>query len=136
MAAGGSIQKLVLNGLNRTLSSDNDPKITLGGRYATEKQETNNEPFFLFDNVSGGITGFEERVSHADGSLDTLEAACAACVTNGSVSALVVMPDGTKYTGAGGVVIVIDGAADGMASIREGKVTYGLHPRKGKWVKA
>lgn len=136
MASGGSIQKLVVNGLQRTLSSDNDPKFTLGGRYPTEKQETTGEPYFLFDNASGCLTGLEERVSHLDGSLQTLQDAVDKCGTDGNVSALVVMPDGSKYSASGGAVIVIDGATDGMMSVREGKVTYGLHPVKGKWIKS
>jgi|WetSurMetagenome_2_1015567.scaffolds.fasta_scaffold14695_4 hypothetical protein len=138
MASGGTIRKLVVNGITRTLSQDNDPKFTIGGIYATEKQNTNNDPFFLYDTISGALTGIEERVGHSDGSLDSLETAIAACLpeNNGYVSALITVADGTKYTASGGAVIVIDGAADGMTSLREGKVTYALHPKKGKWIKA
>lgn len=134
MGKGGSIRKLLLNGLERSLSGDNDPTFTKGGRYATEKQDTNNNiPFFLVDSVTGVLSGLEERVSHADGTLDTLDLAVQASA-DAPVSCSVTMPDGKTYQAKGGVVIILDDAAGGMMTIREGKVAYAVHPAEGKWI--
>lgn len=134
MGKGGSIKKLILGGLERELSSDNDPSFTLGGRYPTEKQETTGKPFFLIDGISGALTGLEERVSHADGTLSTLDAAIQDSA-DAPISCLVEMADGAKYTAAGGVVVIPENP-DGMMTIREGKFVYGVHPDKGKWTQA
>ena len=136
MGKGGSIQKLVLDGLIRTLSADNDPTFTKGGVYVSEKQDKNDpgKPFFIIDSASGSLTGLEERVSHSDGTLDTLDASMQKCALDGPVSCSVTMPDGKTYSAKGGVMIVPDDAAGGMATIREGKLTYSLHPAEGKWI--
>ncbi len=136
MGKGGAIKKFVLDGLTRELSSDNDPNFTIGGRYVTEKQETTGKPFFLIDGVSGVLSGLEERVSHADGTLATLDAAMQKCADTGPVSCLVEMADGAKYTAAGGVMIAPDDAPGGLMTIREGKATYSVHPDEGKWIQA
>lgn len=135
MAKGGSIQSFKLNGLPRNLSSDNDPSFTIGGRYVTEKQETTEAPFFLVDGVSGALTGLEERVGHADGSLQSLNEAMQTCADGDPVSCLVTMADGQKYTAAGGVMIIPENP-DGMMTVREGKFAYGVHPAEGKWIPA
>lgn len=136
MGKGGSIRKLVLDGLTRTLSADNDPTFTLGGTYITEKQDTNNpeKPFFIIDSTSGALTGLEERVSHSDGTLASLDTAMQKCALEGPVSCSVTMPDGRTYKAKGGVNIVPDDAPGGMTTIREGKLTYSLHPAEGKWI--
>ena len=136
MGKGGAIKKLTLDGLARELSSDNDPNFTLGGRYITEKQETTGKPFFLIDGVSGILAGLEERVSHLDGTLATLNASMQKCADVGPVSCLVEMADGAKYTAAGGVMIMPDDAPGGLMTIREGKATYSVHPDEGKWIQA
>ena len=127
-------QKFILNGLPRTLSSDNDPTFTKGGRYVTEKQDTTGEPFFLIDSVSAVLSGLEERVSHKDGTLGTLDDAMQKCANEGPVSCTVIMPDGQSYSAKGGVMIVPDDAPGGLMSIREGKVAYSVHPAEGRWV--
>lgn len=132
---GGASRGLKLNGLPRSLSSDNDPNFTLGGTYVSEKQETTEEPFFLVDGISGALTGLEERVGHADGSLKTLNDAMEKCALEGPVSCLYTVADGTKYTAAGGVMIIPDNP-DGMMTIREGKFAYSLHPEQGRWIQA
>ncbi len=136
MGKGGAIKKFILDGLARELSSDNDPNFTIGGRYISEKQETTGKPFFLVDGVSGVLAGLEERVSHADGTLNTINSAMEKCADDGPVSCLVEMADGQKYTAAGGVMIVPDDAPGGMMTIREGKLTYSVHPDEGKWIPA
>jgi len=136
MGSGGSIRKLILDGKTFQVSADNDSKFTPGGRYATEKQETNGEPFFLFDFISACQTGLEIRLSHADGTLSTFKSVVDKCAKNGAVSAMVIQPDGTKYSAKGGAVVIVDGAAEGAMSIREGKVTFALHPKSGEWVAA
>lgn len=136
MGKGGSIRKLVLDGLIRTLSGDNDPSFTLGGTYISEKQDTNDpeKPFFIIDSASGVLSGLEERVSHNDGTLATLDASMQKCALDGPVPCSVTMPDGKIYQAKGGVNIIPDNAADGNMTIREGKVTYSLHPAEGKWI--
>ena len=134
MAKGGSIQKFILNGLERSLSSDNDPTYTKGGRRVTEKQDTNNGvPFFLIDNVTGIMSGIEERVSVLDGTYDTLVEAMELSIDSG-VSCSVTFADGSTVTAKGGVVIIPDDAAGGEMTVKEGKATYSVHPVEGKWV--
>lgn len=136
MGKGGSIQKFILNGLERSLSSDNDPTFTLGGKYISEKQDTNNDvPFFLIDSTTGVLAGLEERVSHADGTLGTLDTAMQLCATDGPVSCSVIMADGQSYQAKGGVMIIPDDAPGGLMTIREGKVAYSVHPAEGRWIK-
>ena len=132
MAKGGSIKKLVLNGLPRTLSSDNDPTFTEGGSLITEKQDTTGKPFFLVDNISGILSGLEERAGHAE--MKTLTAAAKKCADEGPVSCNVTMPDGTVYSAMGGAMIIFDDAPGGIMTIREGKIAYSVHPAKGKWI--
>ena len=134
MAKGGSIQKFILNGLERSLSSDNDPTYSKGGRRVTEKQDTNNGvPFFLIDNISGVMSGIEERVSVADGTYDTLVEAMETSI-DGGVSCSVTFADGSTVTAKGGVVIVPDDSATGEMTVREGKAAYSVHPVDGRWV--
>jgi hypothetical protein len=135
MGKGGSIQKFILNGLERSLSSDNDPTFTKGGKYISEKQDTNNGiPFFLIDSTTGVLSGLEERVSHLDGTLDTLDAAAQQCATDGPVSCSVQMADGKTYQAKGGVMIIFDDAPGGMMTLREGKAAYAVHPAGGSWI--
>ena len=135
MGKGGSIQKFILNGLERSLSSDNELQFTLGGKYVVEKQDTNNQkPFFLIDSVTAVASGFEERVSHTDGTLATLDAAMQKCTTDGAVSCSVQMADGKTYQAKGGVMIIPDDAPGGMMGTREGKVAYAVHPAEGIWI--
>ncbi|GAH17560.1 unnamed protein product, partial [marine sediment metagenome] len=125
----------ILDGQERSLSSDNDPTFTLGGKYIGEKQDTNNGvPFFLIDSTTGVMSGIEERVSHADGTLGTLDAAAQKCATDGPVSCSVTMADGKTYQAKGGVMIIFDNTADGMMTVREGKAAYSVHPAEGKWI--
>lgn len=137
MGHGGTARKLILKGLEFEVSGDNDPKFTIGGYYVAEKQDTNKTPFFLTDNVSGALTGVEIRVSHQDGSLSNLDGILQECAEpDTSVSCMYITADGRKYTGAGGVKVIPDGAADGMLSMREGKLVVGIHPVGGKWLPA
>lgn len=134
---GGRVKKLVVDGTNITVSGDNAPKFTKGGTFATEVQQTNTgKPFAIYDEIAGALTGIEARLGHADGTLEALETAVQDDYDNGYVSALVTVADGTKYSASGGAHIVIDGAADGMVDLREGKCTFSLYPINGKWVTA
>jgi len=136
MGSGGSARKLIGDGLTIELSSDNDPKFTIGGRYVSEKQDTTGKPFFLTDSVNGALTGLEARLSHADGSLDSFDAILKKCAETGPVSALYQTADGTKYTASGGAIFMTDKASDGMVSMREGKCEFSVFPVDGKWIKA
>lgn len=133
---GGAIRKLTIGGLEYPLSSDNDPNFTIGGRVITERQETTSKPYFLTDKISGVLSGLEARLGHDDGSLDNFKTAAEQCAENNPQSALVEFADGAKYTASGGAMIVISGAADGMQTIREGKLQFDLVPVNGKWIKA
>ena len=134
MGKGGSIQKFILDGLERSLSSDNDPTYSKGGRRVTEKQDTNNGvPFFLIDNITGVMSGIEERVSHADGTYGTLAASMEKSVDT-PVSCSVTFADGTTVTAKGGVVIIPDDSPGGEITIREGKAAYSVHPAQGLWI--
>lgn len=134
---GGTTRKLVVNGVTRRLSNDSDPKFTVGGTYISEIQQTNTgEPVALFDKIAGALTGIEDRISSADGTLGTLEDAVAACVDDGYVSASITMPDGNTWSASGGALLVIDGPEDGYLSLREGKVTYALYPVGGVWTQS
>lgn len=135
MGKGGSIQKFILDGLERSLSSDNDPTYSKGGRRVTEKQDTNNGvPFFLIDNVTGVMSGIEERVSHTDGTYATLAASMEKCAEDGPVSCSVTFADGTTVTAKGGVMILPDDSPGGEITVREGKATYSCHPAEGVWI--
>lgn len=132
---GGALRKLVLGGLEWPLSSDNDPNFTIGGRVITEKQDTTGDPYFLTDKITGTLSGLEARVAHADGSLDNFNELLEKCARNEPVSALVELADGAKYTAKGGAMIVVSGAADGMITIREGKLSFDAVPSKGVWTR-
>ena len=134
MGKGGSIKKLTLGGFEIELSSDNDPNMTLGGIYITEKQETTGRPFFLLDNLSAVLAGCEARVSHADGTLDTLDGLMQDSAVD-PVSCLVEMADSAKYTASEGVRLIPDNQ-DGLMSIREGKLPFSIHPESKKWTRA
>ncbi|MCK5600639.1 hypothetical protein KAR91_02150 [Candidatus Pacearchaeota archaeon] len=137
MGKGGAIKKHVGNGLEWAASSDNDPTLTIGGRYITEYQETTNDPFFLSDKIAGNMKGVEARLSHQDGTLANFDAMLQKCANeSGGVSWLTEMPDGAKYTAKGGANIIITSAPDGMMSLREGKVTFDVIPLKGIWIKS
>lgn len=137
MGKGGAIKKLVLDGLERELSSDNDANMTIGGVVITEYQETTGKPFFLVDKISGNLKGLEARVSHTDGTFTNFNTAVKKCAEgNSGVSALVTMADGAKYTAAGGANIIVSGAGDGMATTREGKLSFDLIPIAGEWLRA
>jgi len=130
----GAVRKFILNGLERSLSGDNDPAYTKGGRYISEKQDTNNgKPVFIVDTATGVMSGLEERVSHIDGTLKTLDDAMQLCGEGTPVSCEVTFADGYVSTAAGGVMIIPDSAGDGMATVREGKVAYAVHPNDGYW---
>lgn len=134
MAKGGSIKKLVLGGYAIELSSDNDPSLTKGGIYVTEKQNTTGNPFFLLDKLNPVLSGCEARVGHADGSFDTLDDLMQSSAVD-PISCLVEMADGSKYTASEGVVLIPDNQ-DGMVSIREGKLPFSIHPVSEKWTRA
>ena len=136
MGQGGAARKLIGDGIPFDLSSDNDPKFTAGGFYVSEKQDTTGNPYFLTDKASGALTGLEGRASHADGSFEAYDSIFKKCAESGPVSTLYQTADGTKYTAAGGAMWIPEGAADGMISMREGKIAFGIHPVDGKWIKA
>jgi len=137
MGKGGSIQKIMANGLDWPLSGDNDPTFTIGGRYITEYQETTSDPFFLADSIAGNLKGLEARLAHLDGTLANFDTMLQKCANESNgVSFVITMPDGAKYTASGGANIVSSGAADGMMTIREGKNTFDVIPLKGKWIKS
>lgn len=134
MAKGGSIKKLTLGGFAIELSSDNDPSMTKGGVYITEKQDTTGRPFFILDKLNPVLSGCEARVGHSDGSFDTLDDLMQNSAVS-PVSCLVEMADGSKYTAAEGVGLIPDNQ-DGMVSIREGKLPFSIHPVTEKWIRA
>jgi hypothetical protein len=134
MSVHGAVRKFVLNGLERSLSGDNDPAVTEGGRYVSEKQETNNgKPVFIIDIATGVVSGLEERVSHQAGTFKTLNDAMKICGEGTGVSCEITYADGYTSVGAGGVMIIPDNAADGMVTVREGKAAYSVHPLDGYW---
>jgi hypothetical protein len=134
MSVHGAIRKFIVNGLERTLSGDNDPAYTKGGRYISEKQETNNgKPVFIVDVATGVMSGLEERVSHVEGTLKSLDDAMKLCGEGTPVSCSVIFADGYESVAAGGAMVLPDNAADGMSTIREGKVAYSVHPNDGYW---
>lgn len=130
----GAMRKFILNGLERSLSGDNDPAVTPGGRYLSEKQETNNgKPVFIVDVSTGVASGLEERVSHAEGTLKTLDDAFKLCGQGTPVSCSIIYADGYESVAAGGAMAIPDNAADGLMTVREGKVAYSVHPNDGYW---
>lgn len=135
MSTGGAIKKLIIDGLNFPLSSDNDANFTKGGTYLTEGQETTSGPFFLADTISGSLKGAELRAVPGSVEFDNLDRIAQKSVEN-PVSCLVTMANGVSYSAKGGARIVISGAADGMATTREGKLPIDIHPDKGEWAKA
>ena len=135
MGVGGAIKKLIIAGLAYELSSDNDINFTVGGTYITESQLTTKGPFFLADKVAGAAKGLELRAAIGDTDLDNFDKASQQSVV-APVSALIVFANGSKYTAAGGARIIISGAADGMVTSREGKLSFDLIPEKGEWTKA
>lgn len=135
MGKGGATRKLILDGLDFELSSDNDMNFTIGGFTVTEYQETTGKPFFLSDKISGALKGAEGRMSHVDGTLDNFNAILKKCAEVGPVSALWIPADGAKYTASGGAMIVVTGAADGMMTTREGKLSFDVIPANGYWTR-
>ncbi len=134
MGKGGAIRKLVVGGITVELSSDNDPNMTLGGTYPTEKQDTTGRPFFLLDKINPVLAGCEARVSHADGTAAAFDQIVQDSASN-PVSCLIEYADGAKYTASDGVVLIPDNL-DGMLSIREGKYPFSIHPASDKWLAA
>ena len=134
MGKGGAIRKLIIGGVPIELSSDNDPNMTKGGVYITEKQDTTGDPFFLLDKINPVLAGAEARVSHLDGSYTTLDDLMQQSAV-APVSCLVEMADGAKYTASKGVGLIPDNL-DGMLSIREGKLPFSIHPASDKWLPA
>ena len=135
MSIGGAIKKCIIDGLDYPLSSDNDANFTKGGTYLTEAQETTGDPFFLADKISGSLKGLELRAAPGSTEFENIDKVSQKSVTN-PVSCLVVMANGAKYSAKGGARIVISGAADGMTTTREGKLSLDVHPDKGDWAKA
>ena len=136
MGKGGATRKLVLDGLEFELSSDNDKNFTIGGFTITEYQQTTGKPFFLTDKIAGALKGVEARLSHADGTLDNFNAIIKKCAEGTAVSALWEPADKAKYTAAGGAMVVVPGAADGMLTTREGKLSFDIVPIDGRWIRA
>jgi hypothetical protein len=134
MGKGGAIRKLILGGVPIELSSDNDPNMTKGGVYVTEKQDTTGKPFFLLDKINAVLAGAEARVSHQDGTFTVLDDLMQDSALS-PISALIEMADGAKYTASDGVVLIPDNL-DGMLSIREGKLPFSVHPASDKWLPA
>lgn len=135
MSIGGAIKKCVIDGLNFALSSDNDAKFTVGGTYLTEAQDTTGGPFFLADKISGSLKGLELRAVPGSTEFSNINDSAEKSVTS-PVTCLVTFANGAKYSAKGGARIIITGAADGMASTREGKLSIDIHPEKGEWAKA
>lgn len=135
MSIGGAIKKLVIDGLNYPLSSDNDANFTKGGTYLTEAQETTGDPFFLADKISGSLKGLELRAAPGSVEFDNIDSASQKSVSN-PVSCFVTMANGKSYSAKGGARVVISGAADGMTTTREGKLSLDIHPEKGEWANA
>lgn len=134
MGKGGAIRKLILGGVPIELSSDNDPNMTKGGVYVTEKQDTTGKPFFLLDKVNAVLAGAEARVSHLDGTFTVLDDLMQDSA-NAPISCLIEMADGAKYTASDGVALIPDNL-DGMLGIREGKLPFSIHPASDKWLQA
>lgn len=135
MSIGGAIKKLVIDGLNYPLSSDNDANFTKGGAYISEVQDTTGGPFFLVDNVSGSMKGLELRAAPGSTEFDNANDMLIKCTTQ-AVTCLVVLANNKSYSAKGGARVVVSGAADGMTTTREGKLTIDIHPEKGEWADA
>ena len=135
MAKGGAIKKLILDGLEWELSSDNDANVTIGGEYVTEIQETTGKPFALIDKISGNAKGLELRTGLADGSMQNFNNMAEKSAQSG-VSAKIIFADGGSFTASGGAYVVVSGAGDGMTTTRENKTTIDIHPLNGKWIPA
>lgn len=135
MATGGAIKKCVIDGLNFPVSSDNDANFTEGGEYVTESQDTTGGPMFLVDKISGALKGLELRAVPGSTEFDNANAVAKKSV-NQAVTCLITFASGQTYTAKGGARVVVSGAADGMATTREGKLVVDLHPEKGEWAKS
>lgn len=134
MGKGGALQKVILDGLEWEHSSDNDANVTIGGRYITEMQETTGKPFALVDKISGSAKGLEARVAIKDGTLINFDTMLKKSAEGEGVSAKIIFADGGSFTASGGAHVVVSGAADGMATTREGKLEYDIHPVNGEWI--
>ena len=136
MGQGGATRKMIIDGLNFELSSDNDMNLTMGGRTITEIQDTTGKPFYLSDKITGIIAGAEARLGLADGTLINFNNIIQKCADGEAVSFLWEAADKGKLTSAEGVMIKPTDAAGGSLSTREGKFSFDVSPVSGEFTPA
>ena len=129
---GGSIRKITIDNVSYTITSDNEPNFTPGGRFNTEEITSNNGPIFMSSVVNGKITGLELKVFNKNGTFKLFIEQSEFTVDE-PLSCLIQLADGTKWTAVGGVRIVSD-PTDGNYNLATGSVEVSLVAESGEFV--